>query len=57
MLNSLQATAIIVELNGLLTVIGAVYRSISKPFVKDDFDKLIGLSKSRKFIFEGDLNS
>ena len=40
-----------VELEGLETVIGAVYRSPSKPFVKADLDTLIGLSKSKKFIF------
>jgi len=56
MMSSLQATAIIVELNGLETVIGALYQSPSKPLVKEDYDKLIGLSKSGKFIFGGDLN-
>ena len=56
MLNSLQATAIMVELNDLETNIGAVYQSPTKPLVKDDFDKLIGLSKSKKFIFGGYLN-
>ena len=56
MLKSLQASAISVELNGLETVIGAVYLSPSKPFEEDDLDTLIGLSKSKKFIFGGGLN-
>ena len=57
MMYSLQVTAIMVELEGLETVIGAVYRSPSKPFVKADLDTLIGLSKNNKFIFGGDLNA
>ena len=56
MLKSLEATAIMVELNGLETVIGAVYQSPAKPLVEDNFGKLIELSKSRKFIFGGDFN-
>jgi hypothetical protein len=40
-----------VEQEGFETVIGAVYRSSSKPFVKADLDTLIGLSKSKIFIF------
>ena len=32
MMISLQATAIMVELNGLETIIGAVYQSPNKPF-------------------------
>ena len=52
MMYSLQVTAIMVELEGLETVIGAC-----KPFVKADLDTLIGLSKSKKFIFGGDLNA
>ena len=54
MLNSLHATAIMVELNDLETVIGAVYQSPTKPLVEGDFDKLIRLSKSKKFIFGSD---
>jgi Exonuclease III len=57
MLQSLQATAISVELEGFETVIGAVYQSPNKPLVEEDLDKLIGLSKSKKFIFGGDLNA
>jgi hypothetical protein len=56
MLSSLQARAIIVELNGLETVISTLYQSLTKPLVKDDFDKLIGLSMIGRFIFGGDLN-
>ena len=56
MMNSLQTTAIIVELNGLEIIIGAVYQSSVKPFEEDDFDKLIGLLKRRKFIFGGKFN-
>ena len=55
-LNSLQTTSIMVELNGLKTVIEAVYKSTNKPFIEEGFDKLIGLSKSKKSIFGGDLN-
>ena len=44
MLSLLQVTAIMVELNGLETVIGAVYQSPNKTLVEEDFDKLIGLS-------------
>ena len=51
MMYSLQVTAIMVELEGLETVIGALYRSPIKPFVKADLDTLIGLFKSKKFIF------
>ena len=57
MMSSLQVTAIMVELEGLKTVIGALYRSPCIPFVKADLDTLIGLSKSKKFIFGGDLNA
>ena len=46
-----------VELEGLEKVTGVVYRSPCKPFVKADLDTLIGLSKSKIFIFEGDLNA
>ena len=56
MMLSLQATAIMVELNGLETVIGAVYQRPSKPFEEADYDTLIVLAKSKKFIFGGDLN-
>ena len=45
-----------VELNGLETVMRAVYQSPVKPLIEDDFDKLIGLSKRKKFIFGIDLN-
>ena len=55
MMYSLQVTAIMVDLEGLETVIGAVYRSPSKPLDEGDMDTLIGLSKSKKFIFGGDL--
>ena len=55
-LNSLQATAIKFELDGLETVVGALYHSPSKPFVEEDFDKLIRLSVSKRFILGGDLN-
>ena len=48
MLKLLQASAISVELNGFETVIGAMYQSLGKPLEEDT---LIGLSKSRKFIF------
>jgi Exonuclease III len=57
MMLSLQARAIMVELNGLETVIGAVYQHPSKPFEEADYDTLIGLAKSKKFIFGGDLNA
>ena len=40
-----------VRLNGLGTVIGAVYQNPSKPLVKESFDGSIVLSSSRKFIF------
>jgi hypothetical protein len=40
-----------VEINGHETVMGPVYQ-----VVKDDFDTLIGLSKNKKFIFDGNLN-
>ena len=56
MLKSLQASTISVELNGLETVIGAIYQSPGKPLEEDGLDTLIGLSKSKKFIFGGDLN-
>ena len=55
-LNSLQATAIKIELGGLETVVGALYHSPSKPFVEEDYDKLIRLSVSKRFILGGDLN-
>ena len=55
-LHSLEATAIPVELNGLETVLGAVHQSPSKPLVEGDLDTLIGFSKSKKFIFEDDVN-
>ena len=45
------------ELNALKTVIGAVYQRPSKPFEEADYDTLIGLAKSKKFIFGGDLNA
>ena len=51
MIYSLQVRVIMVELEGLETVIGAVYRSPCKAFVKADMDTLIGLSKIKKFIF------
>ena len=51
-----QATAISIERNGLETVIGAVYQSPSKPFIEGDLGTLIGLSRSKKFIFGHDLN-
>ena len=53
MLNSLQVTAIMVKLNGLETVIGAVCQSPYKPLVEEDFNKLIKLSMSKIFIFWG----
>ena len=55
-LNSLQATAIKFELDGLETVIGALYLSPCKPFDAEDFDKLTRLSVSKRFILGGDLN-
>jgi hypothetical protein len=57
MLISLQVRAITVELNGVETVIGAVYHNPSKPFEEADFDTFIGLSRSKRFIFGGDLNA
>ena len=51
MIRSPQATVIMVEINGHETVMGPVYQ-----VVKDDFDTLIGLSKNKKFIFDGNLN-
>ena len=57
MLHSLQASAISVDLNGLETFIGALYPGPGKPLEEDDLETLIGLSKSRKFIFGGDLNA
>ena len=36
---------------GFETVIGAVYQSPYKPLVEKDLDKLVGLSKSKKFLF------
>ena len=56
-LKSLQSSAISVNLNDLETIIGAVYHSPSKPLDEGDLDTLIGLSKSKKFIFGGDLNA
>ena len=41
MMYSLQVTAIMIELEGLEIVIGAMYRSPCKPFVKADLDMLI----------------
>ena len=49
--------AIMAELNALKTVIGAVYPSPSKPFKEAYYDMLIGLAKSKKFIFGGDRNA
>ena len=57
MMYSLLITTIMVQMEGLETVTGAVYRSPCKPFVKADLDTLIGLSKSKKFIFVDDLNA
>ena len=51
MLNSLQATAIIVELYCLETVIRAAYQNPNKYFAENDFDKSIRLSKSRNLVF------
>ena len=56
MSNSLENAAIMVGLKALETIIGAFYRSSVKPFEEEDFDKLIGLSKSRIFISGSDLN-
>jgi hypothetical protein len=57
MMYLLQVTEIMVKLDGLETVIGAVYQSPCKPFVNAGLDTLVGLSKSKKFIFGGDLNA
>ena len=43
-------------MNGLETITAAVYQSPSKPLEEEDLDTLIGLSKSKKFIFGGDFN-
>ena len=51
MRNSLQVTVFILELNGLERVIGALYQSACNSLVENDFDKFIGLSKSKKYIF------
>ena len=55
MMFSIQATAIMVEPVGLETVIWTVHRSPRKPVVEAYLDTLIGLTKSEKFIFLGDL--
>ena len=47
MLNLFQVPAIMVQLNGLETVIWAVYQSPSIYLIKDNFGKLTGLSKVR----------
>ena len=47
-LNSLQATAIKLDLGSLETVVGALYHSPSKPFV-EDYDKLIRLGKQEVY--------
>ena len=57
MIISLHATAIMVELNGLETVIGVVYQSPSKPFEEAYYDTLIGFAKSKKFVFGSFLNA
>ena len=52
-----QVSAIMVVLQSQEIVIGTEYRSPCKHFVNADLDALIGLSKSNKIIFGGDLNA
>ena len=56
-LQLLQVTVMKLELKGFETVIEALYLSSRKPFKGVDFETLIGLLLSSKFIFDVDPSS